>query len=171
MANRNRSETERSVKQSERNNAEGSKKPFNKKKYREQKYSNKFKVNQWEEKRKKAILKGFYKDLKKEEKAANFKFSRKSNSENPEDDNSESSSKKAKIPFFSAKQEYLKKKQEKDRKKEELLKAQEERKKALEKYKEKKMQTYKQLSKKTKKGQPVMKGRMELLLEKIQQST
>lgn len=43
MANRNRSESERGVKQSDRNNAEGSKKPFNKKKYREQKYSNKFK--------------------------------------------------------------------------------------------------------------------------------
>lgn len=33
------------------------------------------------------------------------------------------------------------------------------------------MQIYKKLSKKTKKGQPVMKDRMELLFEKIQQST
>ena len=40
---------------------------------------------------------------------------------------------------------------------------------ALKKYKEKKMQTYKKLSKKTKKGQPVMKDRLEMLLEKIQQ--
>ena len=31
------------------------------------------------------------------------------------------------------------------------------------------MQTYKKLSKKTKKGQPVMKDRLEMLLEKIQQ--
>lgn len=31
------------------------------------------------------------------------------------------------------------------------------------------METYKKLSKKTKKGQPVMKDRLEMLLEKIQQ--
>ena len=40
---------------------------------------------------------------------------------------------------------------------------------ALKKYKEKRMQTYKKLSRKTKKGQPVMKDRLEMLLEKIQQ--
>lgn len=44
-----------------------------------------------------------------------------------------------------------------------------EREEALKKYKEKRMQTYKQLSRKTKKGQPVMNVRLEMLLEKIQQ--
>lgn len=46
----------------------------------------------------------------------------------------------------------------------------EEREEALRKYKEKKLRNFKLLSKKTKKGQPVMKGRIEMLLEKIQQS-
>ncbi len=44
----------------------------------------------------------------------------------------------------------------------------EERTEAINKYKERKAERYKVLSKKTKKGQPVMAGRMELLLQKIQ---
>lgn len=78
--------------------------------------------------------------------------------------------KKPRVPFFSAKKEFLKKKQEKQRKREEFLKVKQEREEALKKYKEKKIQNYKKLSQKTQKGQPVMKGRMELLLEKIQKS-
>lgn len=46
-----------------------------------------------------------------------------------------------------------------------------EREEALRNYKEKKMRNFKVLSKKTRKGQPVMKGRIEMLLEKIQRST
>ncbi|XP_017892998.1 uncharacterized protein LOC108632752 [Ceratina calcarata] len=52
-------------KQSE--NIATNKKPFDKKKYRLQKYSNKYKINQWEERRKKAILRGFYKELDKDQ--------------------------------------------------------------------------------------------------------
>jgi hypothetical protein len=57
------------------------------------------------------------------------------------------------------------------KRKEEVWKCKEEQQEALSEYKRKKMQVYKQLSKKTRKGQPVMRGRLELLLEKIQQST
>jgi hypothetical protein len=39
---------------------------------------------------------------------------------------------------------------------------------ALDNYKKKKTERFKMLSKKTRKGQPVMAGRMQLLLEKIQ---
>lgn len=53
---------------------------------------------------------------------------------------------------------------------EEIIRKKEERNKALKKYKEKKIHAFKALSKKTKKGQPVMKGRIEMLLEKIQES-
>lgn len=50
-----------------------------------------------------------------------------------------------------------------------MLREKTEREEALKSYKEKKMQMYKKLSKKTKKGQPVMKDRLEMLLDKIQQ--
>lgn len=43
-------------------------------------------------------------------------------------------------------------------------------KEALNKYKQKKTEKYKKLSKKTKKGQPVMKYRLEMLLEKIEKN-
>ncbi|KAF8786415.1 thyroid transcription factor 1-associated protein 26-like [Argiope bruennichi] len=45
-----------------------------------------------------------------------------------------------------------------------------EREEALRKYTEKKRENFKKLSQKTKWGQPVMRGRMEILLEKIQKS-
>jgi len=44
-------------------------------------------------------------------------------------------------------------------------------KEALEAYKKKKMEKFKVLSKKTRRGQPVMAGRMQLLLEKIQKQS
>lgn len=71
--------------------------------------------------------------------------------------------------FHKAKQEFLRKKDDKRKKKEEAERVKSERQEALKKYKEKKIQTFKKLSKKTKQGQPVMKDRLELLLEKIQQ--
>ena len=55
-----------------------------------------------------------------------------------------------------------KKQKEEDRKQKFL-----ERKEALQQYKAKKNERYKVLSKKTSKGQPLMSGRIEMLLEKI----
>lgn len=72
--------------------------------------------------------------------------------------------------FYKAKQEYKRKFEEKTTKMEDANRRREEREEALRKYKEKKLRNFKLLSKKTKKGQPVMKGRIEMLLEKIQQS-
>ncbi|XP_058788953.1 thyroid transcription factor 1-associated protein 26 homolog [Phymastichus coffea] len=143
------------------------KKPFNKKKYREQKYSNKYKVKQWEQKRKKTLLTRLYKDLERDEKAA--KSSLKNS--DPSNNASESVNNRSRNAFFSAKKEFLKKQEEKQRKIENILKAKKEKEEALKKYKEKKMKNFKVLSMKTKKGQPVMAGRMELLLEKIKNST
>ena len=80
------------------------------------------------------------------------------------------SSSKNKNPFFAAREEFLKKKNEKQEKQEELLRIKNEREEAIKKYREKKMEVYKKLSKKTKKGQPIMRERMQLLFEKIQQS-
>ncbi|XP_033326937.1 uncharacterized protein LOC117220774 [Megalopta genalis] len=137
-------------------------KPFDKKKYRAQKYSNKYKINQWEERRKKAILRNYYKDLDKSQRQ-DPKFSLKTANQN--EDNQPTKKVSA---FYKAKQEYLRKKDEKRKRIEEIVRTKAERQEALNKYKQKRTQTYKKLSKKTKKGQPVMKDRLEMLLEKIQ---
>lgn len=71
-------------------------------------------------------------------------------------------------PYEQAKQELEKRKNEKEQLREEREKQKAERDEALQKYKKDKIRKYVKLKQKTKKGQPVMAGRMELLLEKIQ---
>lgn len=79
--------------------------------------------------------------------------------------------KKKGYAFFKAKREYQRKQEEKKKRIEEAIRVKAERAEALRNYKEKKMRNFKVLSKKTRKGQPVMKGRIEMLLEKIQRTT
>lgn len=67
--------------------------------------------------------------------------------------------------------ELRQKKAEKMQKKDEKKKRYLEKKAALETYKNKKAERFKVLSKKNKKGQPVMAGRMEILYEKIKANT
>ncbi|KAM9169960.1 thyroid transcription factor 1-associated protein 26 [Pangshura tecta] len=68
-----------------------------------------------------------------------------------------------------AKEEYEKIKAERARKKEEAEKRKREREEAQRLYKQKKMEAYKILSKRTKKGQPNLNLQIEFLLQKIQQ--
>ncbi|NWS97703.1 TAP26 protein, partial [Mionectes macconnelli] len=70
-----------------------------------------------------------------------------------------------------AKEEYEKIKAERARKKEEAEKRRQQREEAQRLYKQKKMEAYKILSKKTKKGQPNLNLQVEFLLQKIQQNT
>lgn len=70
-----------------------------------------------------------------------------------------------------AKEEYEKIKDERARKKEEAEKRKQQREEAQRLYKQKKMEAYKILSKKTKKGQPNLNLQVEFLLQKIQQNT
>ncbi|NXN68004.1 TAP26 protein, partial [Himantopus himantopus] len=70
-----------------------------------------------------------------------------------------------------AKEEYEKIKAERARKKEEAEKRRQQREEAQRLYKQKKMEAYKILSKKTKRGQPNLNLQMEFLLQKIQQNT
>ncbi|XP_029163143.1 thyroid transcription factor 1-associated protein 26 homolog [Nylanderia fulva] len=140
-------------------------KKFDKKKYRLQKYSNKYKIDQWEEKRKKAVLRGFYKELAKDQ-----QNSQSSSLNKPKNTNEISNSKSKSYAFYKAKQEYKRKQEDKKRRIEDAIRVKAEREEALRKYKEKKLQNFRVLSRKTRKGQPVMKGRIEMLLEKIQQS-
>ncbi|XP_014483662.1 PREDICTED: thyroid transcription factor 1-associated protein 26 homolog isoform X1 [Dinoponera quadriceps] len=143
-------------------------KTFDKKKYRLQKYSNKYKINQWEERRKKAILREFHKELKRnQQNSAQMSINSSDTSKNA-DETSSNSMKNS--PLHKSVQEYKNRMEEEKRTRgqEEAtrVKAKQE---AAKKYKEKKIRAFKALSKKTKKGQPVMKGRIEMLLEKIQQ--
>eukprot|EP00092_Neocalanus_flemingeri_P096625 GFUD01123019.1.p1 GENE.GFUD01123019.1~~GFUD01123019.1.p1 ORF type:complete len:107 (+),score=34.94 GFUD01123019.1:33-323(+) len=57
----------------------------------------------------------------------------------------------------------------KQKKQEEILNRQKEKEEAIKKYKEKKAVKMKALSAKTRRGQPVMAGRIEMLLEQIQE--
>ncbi|XP_022252500.1 thyroid transcription factor 1-associated protein 26-like isoform X2 [Limulus polyphemus] len=70
--------------------------------------------------------------------------------------------------FHRALKEYEKKQSEKKLQQQEQQRIELERNKALQRYQQKKKDRFKKLSKKTGKGQPVMKERIMLLLEKIQ---
>ncbi|KAM3833745.1 thyroid transcription factor 1-associated protein 26 [Vipera latastei] len=76
---------------------------------------------------------------------------------------------KAKTSNQKAKEDYEKIKIEQDKKKEAAKKRREEREQAQKLYKQKKMETYKILSKRTRKGQPNLNLQMEYLLQKIEQ--
>jgi len=67
-------------------------------------------------------------------------------------------------------EEYKHKQEEKTAKLKEAQKRREEKSQALARYHSKKAEVFRKLSMKTKKGQPVMKGRLEILLHKLQQN-
>jgi uncharacterized damage-inducible protein DinB len=71
--------------------------------------------------------------------------------------------------YQKAVEEYKHKQEEKAAKLKEAQKRREERSQALARYHAKKAEVFRKLSMKTKKGQPVMKGRLEILLHKLQQ--
>ncbi|XP_030024130.2 thyroid transcription factor 1-associated protein 26 homolog [Manduca sexta] len=165
------------------------KKPFDKKAYRLKKYSKKYKLDQWEENRKKKLLRDYYKEVKNEPKDnLTGSYKAKSFDEDTTDSNNvgkfvrhpdliEKDEEQSKIkdvpkkdPYHKAKEHYNKVKEEKLLKKENIEKAKEERNQKLQEYKKKKQQRFKKLSKKNKKGQPMMTGRLEMLLEKIQKN-
>ncbi|GJQ86769.1 hypothetical protein Trydic_g5563 [Trypoxylus dichotomus] len=170
------------------------KKPFDKKKWRLQRYSKKYKLQQWQETRKKAILKEYYKQTK-ENATTNFNVQKiyeaaeQGDSNSPKEDEVENEnnlnseitndvsdsnpqlpSRKQKKIHLNAYQEYQRLKEDKIKRREEIRKNREERDKALKEYKKEKTRKFKRLNKKTSRGQPVMKYRMQMLLEQIQQS-
>ncbi|XP_069485415.1 thyroid transcription factor 1-associated protein 26 [Ambystoma mexicanum] len=77
---------------------------------------------------------------------------------------------KKKTSNLKAKEEYEAIQAKRAKKREEALKRNQEREEAQKLYKQKKMESYKILSKKTKKGQPNLNLQMEYLLQKIQQN-
>lgn len=162
--------------------AENGKKPFDKKTYRLKKYSKKYKLEQWEELRKKRLLHEYQKSVKNDPMVGTYK-PKTFDEDTPDSaevgrfvkhpdllEKELNDQKVKKVPFAKAKEQFSKVKEEKLLKQQEKDKAREERMQKLQEYKKKKQEKFKKLSKKTKKGQPVMSGRMELLLERIKAS-
>jgi len=159
------------------------KKKFDKKAYRTKKYDNKAKLEDWKEKRKVSMQHKYKKMLKKEGKAAHnvmeiykqFESTNPAGSETPSglDNGTRQKKQSTKVIKHSslnrAKQRFEEKKAAAARKQEEFQQKQKERAEALKKYRQKKDLRFKKLSAKTRKGQPLMGGRIELLLEKIQE--
>ncbi|KAJ0171407.1 hypothetical protein K1T71_012957 [Dendrolimus kikuchii] len=150
------------------------KKLFDKKTYRLKKYSKKYKLEQWEEQRKKKLLRTYYKEIENDPAAGTYKpvsFDEDTPDGNefigryvkhPDLIKQETAHKeKKRDPYHKAKAEYKKIKQDKLEKKVEMQKAKEERNQKLQEYKKKKQDRFKKLSKKNKKGQPMMKGSFE----------
>merc|ERR1739842_238570 len=154
-----------------------SKKPFDKVAWRRKKYSHGHKVDQWREKQKMSMARTYHKMLKKDEKKSLYmKGGGQSGNPNLQPIGEKKSLvdkkeifAKHKSGFSKAKRKYEEKIIAKQKRKEEFSKRQEEKEEAIRKYKEKKALKMKALTAKTKRGQPVMAGRMELLLEQIQQ--
>ncbi|KAK8395439.1 hypothetical protein O3P69_006235 [Scylla paramamosain] len=69
-----------------------------------------------------------------------------------------------------AKAEYRRKIEEKVLRKEEALNRRKEAEEAKKRYKEKRLYRFKKLNQKTRKGQPLMRGKIELILETLQQA-
>ncbi|XP_059482204.1 thyroid transcription factor 1-associated protein 26 [Neocloeon triangulifer] len=158
-------------------NEGGEKKGFDKKKWRERKFSHKFKVQQFEERRKKKVMRNYYKELKHIQgkplldPAAITSDSDEAKNVSSEQQNQHSQ----KMPPSGkvstsqrVRQEFERIRQQKEDKKKELEMKKAEKEQKLLEYKAKKAERFRKLSKKTKKGQPVMKDRLEMLLEKIQ---
>lgn len=163
------------------------KKKFDKKAYRTKKYDNKAKLDDWKEKRRVAMQHKYKKLLKKEKNVGSSaaELYRQFEAEDTKTadlassvlqqspartKNSANSGKYVKNKSLNrAKLRFEEKRAAAARKQEEFLQRQKDRAEALKKYKQKKDLRFKKLSAKNKKGQPLMGGRIELLLEKIQE--
>ncbi|BES94367.1 rRNA processing [Nesidiocoris tenuis] len=145
-----------------------SKPKFDKKKWREKKYDRKVQAKDREDKQKFILKQKLQRQLKKENPSAYPLF-------NPDDLRSGAESSYQEKPrklsqIKMAQLEYKKKQETKQKMREQRLKKKEEIAQALQNYRLKKLETNKVLNKKTKRGQPLMKGRMQLLFEKVKQT-
>ena len=137
------------------------KKPFDKRKWRENKYSHKAKLDKWTENRNKAMERKYFRMLKKGHgKGANaIPLGEKNATTKP-------SYKKTKEEFQKRQRQAEKKQKQEDKQK-----RFKERQEAMKLYKQQKAEKYRLLSRKNKYGQPSMAGRMQLLFEKIKESS
>jgi hypothetical protein len=144
-------------------------------KWRSQKYSVKSKLDNWKFQRKNYM---FHKYRKEQNRAQNagIQFDVKKIYDEEKNELTEHGDSEGGIEDFRTKafvkqsERILQSKEEKEQRKFELLKMKVEREASKKKSKKERLEKYKKLNRKTIKGQPVMKGRMEHLLEKIQKS-
>lgn len=156
--------------QSNDNSVKPEKKPFNKKQWRLQRYSKKFKVEEWENKRKKVIERRYNRELKHQPTFDVKKiYEEEGKQENEEDETDEGQvkNKKRRMNYGEVIQKI---KKDKLSAKEEAERRMEERKVKLEASKKKRMEKSRIFSQRTRKGQPIMKGRLELLYKQIEES-
>ncbi|XP_069133412.1 thyroid transcription factor 1-associated protein 26 homolog [Argopecten irradians] len=119
--------------------------------------------------RKRKIQHEYMKILSKQKKKEEYQTKQKLGKNNRHTQKETSSSDAEKVTKFSkSKWQFEEKKAEKARKKTEALKKKREREEALAKYNDKKHQKNKTFSKRTRKGQPVMRNQIEFLLTKIE---
>lgn len=170
--------------QGERINLTDNKKPFDKKLFRLKKYSKKYKLQQWEEKRKKSLLREYQRSVKntnepKLDVAKIYEDHDRAESKTKLDGDNESDVNaeykklekvKNKKPFLKPHERYQQIKEEKQKKLEEITRKKIEREEARKRAQKERMERNKKLNQKTKKGQPIMKYRIEMLLEKIEKS-
>ncbi|KAJ8923941.1 hypothetical protein NQ315_006717 [Exocentrus adspersus] len=177
----NESETYKSNSSKVNHELQSIKKPFDKKKYRLQKYSKKYKLEQWQEKRKKAVVRDYYKTLKKDVNTNGSTISKehfdelvdgtestdrgvlidtnttmsdiKSANSVAETENvtTRGIKEKKRKPFRKAYQVFEHINEEKEKRREVLLIKKREKEEALNAYKKKKAEKFKKLNKKTKK--------------------
>ncbi|EFX88179.1 hypothetical protein DAPPUDRAFT_221383 [Daphnia pulex] len=145
------------------------KRNFNKKKWRETQYSHKERVSEWESKRKEAVKRKYRKMLKKDESTSSVQTTYQLYNAEEGNVNGYSEPPRQRLSEFQrAKLEYERiqgLKEEARLEREQKIK---EREIAIMKSKQMRLERIKKLTQKTKKGQPVMKGRIEILLQKIQ---
>lgn len=147
------------------------KKPFNKSKWREEKYSVKHKIDTWKDNRKKVALRRYKKENKTSfdvQKIYEEEEQRNRDAGDESDGTAEDTYEKPGKRNLKPHEKFLLIQDEKLEKKFAIAKLKAEKEEALKKSKKEKLEKYKKLNKKTRKGQPVMKGRLEHLLEKIE---
>ncbi|XP_050408273.1 thyroid transcription factor 1-associated protein 26 homolog [Patella vulgata] len=151
-------------------------KPYDKSRLYKKHIGNKSEGQGFADLRKQKIKRGYFKLMKKQDK-------KKQSEETPQgskditSDEETFSDKQVKLKrdkidklnrFSKAKEEFQKNKEEEIRKKEAALKEKEAREEALRKYHERKNEKHNKFKLKTSKGQPIMKYRMQDLLQQIQ---
>ena len=139
------------------------KKPFDKKKWRENKYSHKAKLDKWTENKNKAMQRKYFRMLKKENCGNGANATPLGNRKSM---GSKASYKKTKEEF-----EKRQKQAENKQRREDKEKKFKEKQEAIKLYKQEKARKYKLLSKTNRHGQPSMSGKIQLLYEKIKNCT
>ncbi|CAH1403476.1 unnamed protein product [Nezara viridula] len=130
------------------------------KKYIDLKLNKKVKVQLWEQRRQKNFKRRYNKEFKRNEITPNEEYKEKGE---PSENNQRMG------VFKAAHLEIKRRKEEKQRLLQEKLQKKKEIEQAMNEYKKKKAEKFKKLSRKTKRGQPVMRDRIQLLFEEIKQ--